>query len=140
MKVKDLSDARKAAEAAVAEMPDGALKISAFETILRHLLSANEEGSPQPSSFRDGRGTRKRIRTAGVSPTGTSARITSLTEENFFAAQRSLSEIQAALAERGWHYRQNNLSTPLTRLVRRKVLRRTQISEGSKRVWKYSVY
>ena len=38
MDAKRLIDLRKAAERAVAEMPDGELKVKAFEVILAHLL------------------------------------------------------------------------------------------------------
>jgi len=139
MEVETLVTARKTAESAVAEMSEGPLKIAAFETILRKLLDA----SPQPEQLTDRRGSQsasdRRVVKSG-SASGTTSRITSLVDEGFFAEQRSLAEIQSALAERGWHYDQNFLSTPVTRLVRRRVLRRTQVSEGTKKVWKYSIY
>ena len=138
---KKLLDVRKTAESAVADMADGPLKITAFETILRHLLGASQEKelSDQAAPPAE-RGIPKKNRSGGAAPTGTSARIMSLADDNFFKVQRSLAEIQAGLAERGWHYEQNNLSTPLARLVRRKLLRRTQVLDGSKSVWKYSIY
>jgi hypothetical protein len=139
MEIDNLVAARKMAESAVAGMQEGPLKVAAFETILRKLLEAD------PAE----RMTKKRglrISTSAKSDaghavsSGTTARIVSLMDEKFFGVQRSLPEIQGALAERGWHYEQNYLSTPLTRLVRKRVLRRTQTSEGAKKVWKYSIY
>lgn len=141
MEVKDLVEARKTAEAAVAGMEDGALRIVAFETILRRLLDAGREKERPPQTtppaeaamlMRTGRG--------DAPPSGTSSRIMSLVDDGFFTEQRSLAEIQAGLAERGWHYEQNYLSTPLARLVRRKLLRRTQVMDGSKKLWKYSIH
>ena len=139
MEIETLVAARKTAESAVAEMPEGPLKIAAFETILRKLLDAScqpdrvaERRSSQPTN--DSRAVKR------GSASGTTSRITSLVDEGFFGEQRSLAEIQGALAERGWHYDQNFLSTPVTRLVRRRVFRRTQATEGTKKVWKYSIY
>lgn len=139
MEMETLVTARKTAESAVAEMPEGPLKIAAFETILRKLLDT----SSQLERLTDRRGSqstsdRRAVKSGNAS--GTTSRITSLVDEGFFSQQRSLAEIQGALAERGWHYDQNFLSTPVTRLVRRRVLRRTQVTEGTKKIWKYSIY
>jgi hypothetical protein len=140
LEIKALVAARKAAESAVVEMSDGPLKIAAFETILRKLLDA--QLSAKSSIGREEPQRIGREAVAKGSSSGTTSRITSLVDEGFFSAQRSLADIQGALAERGWHYDQNLLSTPVTRLVRKRVLRRTQAqaSEGTKKVWKYSIY
>ena len=126
--------ARKRAEEAVADMPEGVFKVKAFEVILASLLS----GSPLSDS-----GEQKQMRTkqpAAARPRSSLAdRIGSLAEEGFFREPRGLSEVQAKLAEHGWHYPQQNLSTPLIRLVRKRVLRRLQGAEGGKKVWKYSL-
>jgi hypothetical protein len=141
MEIKGLVEARKMAEAAVAGMADGPLKMTAFETILRRLLDADHEaGRPPQATPPARRAWPKGVGPGGVSPTGTVSRIMSLADDNFFKVQRSLAEIQTGLAERGWHYGQNNLSTPLARLVRKKLFRRTQVMDGTKKVWKYSVY
>jgi hypothetical protein len=129
----DLIALRKVAELAVADMADGPLKLAAFQTILSALLqpaspsSHSEEAKPI-------KGTR-----AGESPSSFPGRIALLAEEGFFGDPRSLAEVQAALAEHGWHYRQENLSTPIVRLVRQRQLRRLQLTQGNKRVWKYSL-
>jgi hypothetical protein len=138
MEMEAIITARKTAESAVAEMSDGPLKVAAFETILRKLLDATSQPAPPTDRRSQSSGDRRTAR--GSSASGTTSRITSLVDEEFFSQQRSLAEILGALAERGWHYDQNFLSTPVTRLVRRRVLRRTQISEGTKKVWKYSIY
>jgi hypothetical protein len=133
MKSTDLIAARKAAEQAVAEMADGPLKVEAFRTILGSLL---QHGASSPQQ-EEPKGVRRAPLTEA--PTSFASRIAMLAEEGFFAQPRSLVEVQAALAEHGWHYPQENLSTPLVRLVRQRQLRRLQQAEGNKRVWKYSL-
>lgn len=133
MKTSELIAARKKAEESVSDMADGPLKATAFQVILSALLSAAltpskttaaETGSEEPS-----RGT----------PSSVAQRIELLAEEQFFSEPRSLSEIQAKLAEHGWHYPQTNLSTPLIRLVRQRRFRRLPIQVGNKRIWKYAL-
>jgi hypothetical protein len=63
-----------------------------------------------------------------------------LVEEGIFLEQRSLSQIRQTLAERGFHYTLEELATPLTRLVRRKHLRRVRVSDGGKKTWRYSTF
>jgi hypothetical protein len=69
---------------------------------------------------------------------GTTARLLSLINEGVFSQSRSLAEIRQALSERGWQYQPEDLGTPLTRLVQRGYLRRTQESNGGKKLWRYS--
>lgn len=126
--------ARKRAEEAVADMPEGALKVKAFEVILASLLSGS---SLSDSSEQQQAHTKRPAATRRTS--SLADRIGSLAEEGFFREPRGLSEVQAKLAEHGWHYPQQNLSTPLIRLVRKRVLRRLQGAEGKKKVWKYSL-
>jgi hypothetical protein len=124
---------RKRAEEAVADMPEGALKVKAFEVILASLLSGSS--LPEPGKQR-GASTKQ----PAARPTSSLAdRIGRLAEEGFFSEPRGLSEVQSKLAEHGWHYPQQNLSTPLVRLVRKRLLRRLQAAEGGKKVWKYSL-
>jgi hypothetical protein len=126
--------ARKGAEEAVADMPEGALKVKAFEVILESLLSGSSL-----SASSEQKETRAE-RPGAARPTSSLAdRIGRLAEEGFFREPRGLSEVQAKLAEHGWHYPQQNLSTPLIRLVRKRALRRLQGGEGGKKVWKYSL-
>jgi hypothetical protein len=133
MRPTDLVTLRKRAEEAVADMDEGPLKMTAFQTILQSLLT-----SPRPQE--DNRGPVRSSESASTeSPSSVADRINLLAEEGFFAQPRSLAEIQASLAEHGWHYPQGNLSTPLVRLVRQRRLRRLLLGEGNKRVWKYSL-
>jgi hypothetical protein len=141
--VKDESviAARKAAELAVADMPSGPLKIAAFQTILTQFLQ--RELSPsriEPSApLQPTKAAAKRKR-VGQQAQGTTARLLGLIDEGVFSEQRTLAEIRQTLLQNGWHYQLADLGTPLTRLVRRKLLRRTQVADGGKRLWKYSNY
>ena len=140
MEIERLISARRRAEAAVRDMADGQLKNTAFATILAHelqeLLLSRQVTSLSPA--------RERIPKKGSwqKRDGTTARLLGLVEEGFFGQPRSLGEIRSALAERGWHYQVEALGTPVTRLVqsKHKYLRRTQVSEGAKKIWKYSNY
>lgn len=127
-----LISARKSAEAAVADMPSGDLKVAAFQTILAKLLDANSKPAAREAT--------QPAEAVSAKASGTTGRLLGLIQEGFFAQQRSLADIQKRLAENGWHYPQEHLGTPLTRIVRKKQLRRTQVAEGGKKIWKYSVY
>ena len=131
MNTADLIAVRRKAEDSVADMPDGPLKIKAFEVILGSLLAGSPEAVDSSEAPRD--------HDALKPASSLSERIGLLAEEGFFAQPRGLSEIQSKLAEHGWHYAQHNLSTPLVRLVRQRTLRRLQVSDGGKKVWKYSL-
>jgi hypothetical protein len=110
----DLVSLRRKAEEAVADMPEGPLKTKAFEVILGSLLAGR---SPQQESQQSL--SRPIPPAPSEAPASISARITLLADEAF--------------------YPQNNLSTPLVRLVRQRRLRRLQLAEGNKKVWKYSL-
>ena len=133
MSALDLVAARKRAEAAVADMSDPALKVKAFEVILGSLLAE----APRAPSVSVPGARPEEVRSSA--PSSLAERIGLLAEERFFAEPKSLSDIQAKLAEHGWHYPQTNLSTPLIRLVRQRRLRRLQLPVGNKRVWKYAL-
>jgi hypothetical protein len=114
-------------------MSDGLLKVKAFEVILGSLLAEKFQAPARAA----GQGSDE----AHTSPPSSLAdRISLLGDESFFAEPKSLSEIQAKLAEHGWHYPQTNLSTPLIRLVRQRRLRRLQVTVGNKRLWKYAMH
>jgi hypothetical protein len=135
MKAEAIIEARRLAEGSVADMPEGPAKLVAFQTILTSLLERAGQGK---ETGKQGR-MKPAERSASVG-TGPRVRILSLATDGFFAQPRSLPEIQEALAQRGWHYPQQNLGTPLTRLVRDRSLRRLRANEGNKKLWKYSMY
>lgn len=133
-----LVEARKDAQEAVDDMPSGPLKNEAFRTILAHLLTQRSQAIDSPRSAARAGG-KKRSET-GPKATGTTGRLLSLKEEEVFKQQRSLADIRQILSEKGWHYRLEELGTPVMRLVRNKQLRRTQVAAGRKKIWKYSNY
>jgi hypothetical protein len=119
-------------------MPDGSLKVAAFQTILQELLqrqrgvSGAATASPAPAQT-------NRKRSSSLS-SGTTGRIEGLIADGIFGQQRSLTEIRQILAEHGWHYAPEDLGTPLARLVQRKRLRRVRVAESGKKTWRYSNY
>jgi hypothetical protein len=117
-------------------MDGGPMQIAAFQTILSHLLQ-KALGSGLVGSARGLGPSNKKRRLGGTGATGTTARLLNLIDEGVFARSRSLSEIRQALSERGWQYQPEDLGTPLTRLVQRGYLRRTQEPDGGKKLWKY---
>lgn len=137
MDAKKLIEFRKQAEQAVSEMPDGELKVKAFEVILSHLLAA---GPPALA----GRSTEAVIATAaGGRPEGKSARsinsrVLVLRDEGFFKTQKAIGEVREELKAHGWHYPLTTLSGRLQALVQRRQLRRERGVQGKKKVWKYS--
>ncbi len=136
MNGQDLVAARRKAEEAVADMSEGPLKVKAFEVILAALISEGASAAEATEDSRRGErsgGSRARV------PSSLGDRVATLAQEGFFGEPRSLAEIQSKLAEHGWHYPQTSLSTPLIRLVRQRQLRRLQLAEGNKRVWKYAL-
>jgi hypothetical protein len=133
MSSADLIALRKKAEDAVADMAEGPLKVKAFEVILGALLA-----TPQAAAVVETKQVSSQSNQT-ESPSSLAERIGMLADTGLFAQPKSLAEIQGALAQNGWHYPQNNLSGPLIRLVRQRRLRRLQVAEGGKRVWKYSL-
>lgn len=141
MEVKKLIEFRKEAEKAVAEMPDGDLKLKAFEVILNHLISipAQVPGGRAGRTPQRDTPTGKPARGQGESPAeSTAGRILVLKDEDFFKAQRSIAEIREELQAHGWHYPATTLSGELIKLVQRRKLRRQKVKDGNKTIWKYS--
>jgi hypothetical protein len=131
MSTDPLIQARKRAERAVEGMQDGPLKTAAFQTILAKLLndSDSEEGIQTVSKVP----TRK-----GRQPDTLTGRVLAVKDEGFFKTQRSLGEVREALGSRGWHYPVTTLSGAMQGLVRQRQLRRERVSDGKKKVWRYS--
>ena len=129
-----LIKARKRAELAVEDMKDGPLKVAAFQSILAKLLSDDPDSDvriqPGPPAVPDRMG--KQSNTLA-------GRILTVKTEGFFKVQRSLSEVREVLGSRGWHYPLTTLSGAMQSLVGRSgQLRRVRVSDGKKKVWRYS--
>jgi hypothetical protein len=140
--VEQIQQLRKQAESAVQDMPDGELKLKAFEVILHHLLLGAGGGPVLPVGVAAAKSGGRTVAAPKQlsAPRSASERILSLQAEGFFTLQRSIREIQAELRKRGWHYPLSALSGPLQILAQNKSLRREQLSDGSRRVWKYANY
>jgi hypothetical protein len=139
--VEQIQKLRKQAESAVQDMPEGELKLKAFEVILQHLLGGAGGAPVVPVGVDAKSGGRHVVAHKQLNaPRSASERILSLQADGFFASQRSIREIQAELRKRGWHYPLSALSGPLQILAQNKSLRREQLSDGSRRVWKYANY
>jgi hypothetical protein len=119
-------------------MSEGPLKVTAFQTILAQLLQRQSRGVDFRST--PSRATERTKKTVARVPQGTTSRLMGLLAEGFFTKPRSLAEVRQVLAEKGWHYSLMDLGTPLTRLVRRKQLRRAQVAESGKKTWRYSIH
>src|SRR6266403_4714230 len=131
MTTDPLIQARERAERAVEGMQDGPLKTAAFQTILEKLLNeAHPEESIQTAPKPPNRIVKQ--------PDTLTGRVLAVKAEGFFKTQRSLSEVREALGSRGWHYPVTTLSGAMQGLVRQRQLRRERVSDGKKRVWKYS--
>jgi|SRR5579862_729653 len=127
MDVKKMVDIRKQAEAAVGDMPDGALKTKSFEVILNKLLDEEvasghrradtRTSKPAPPPAEDN-GQKSKV------PESCPDRILVLREDGFLATARTLGEIRDELQLRGWIYPVTSLSGPLQRLVQKRELRR----------------
>ncbi len=136
MTLKELVKIRKQAEKAVAEMPDGELKVKAFEVIFNHLL-AGKKATVSPA-VPDDSPAQPPLKAAASSRTA-SGRILVLRDEEFFKSPRSIGEIREELQVHGWHYPLTSLSGTLMDLVQKRELRRQRVKEGKKKkVWKYT--
>jgi len=141
MDTKELIEARQKAEAAVAEMPEGELRLEAFKLILNRLLSGGDKAAPVSTKARGGgrseRRTRQTTERDDAVPRSTPDRILALKEEGFFSEQRGIGEIRDELQTHGWMYDVTALSGPLMKLVRKRELRRLNVQDGNKTTYKY---
>ena len=126
---------RRRAERAVADMPDGELKVKAFEVMLNHLLTSNDQTPKDEVSIKKVDKEPKASKHAAGSAT---ERILALKHEEYFRELRTIGQVREELATRGWHYPVTTLSGPLQELVQHRELRRQKMPEGKRKVWKYS--
>jgi hypothetical protein len=133
-----LVELRKQAEEAVHDMPEGDLKVKAFETILAHLLSGNTGKGTEPAST-NSKPRPKQDAAVPTAPKSLVERILSLKAEGFFNSQRSIAEIRQELKKNGWVYPVTSMSGALQSLTQKKELRRDKPDDDEGRKgWKYS--
>lgn len=136
MDAKKLVELRRQAEKAVAEMPDGELKVKAFEVILAHLLEGSHLAPTRSTEAQigpDQRGIEE-----GGAARSIGGRILVLRDEGFFKNQKTIGEVREELRAHGWHYPLTTLSGRLQALVQQGKLRRERAKQGNKKIWKYS--
>ncbi len=139
--VVDLIAMREAAEKVVEGMPDGPMKVKAFEMAFQSL----QTGGPKPVASKRSRRSKAARPKAGEQPeekkprksSGPKGLITELVAEGFFSEWRTLPDIQKQLVVRGHIYKQEQLSPRLLELTKAKVLRRERKPEGKKEIWAY---
>lgn len=136
MDAKKLVEFRKQAEKAVAEMPDGELKVKAFEVILGHLLASPAIAPARPAEEQARPKAKGREQAAQVKTIG--GRILVLRDEGFFKNQKAIGQVREELRAHGWHYPLTTLSGTLQSLVRQRELRRERAMQGKKKIYKYS--
>ena len=137
MDAKKLIELRQEAEKAVADMPDGDLKLKAFEVILVHLVSnvdSSVAASAKAEKVQSG-GAKSKDEAPSASVTG---RILVLKAENFFKVPKALGEIREELKAHAWHYSNATIATALIKLVQKSKLRRIRVQIGKTKGWKYS--
>jgi hypothetical protein len=137
---ENIQQLRKQAEAAVGDMSDGEMKVKAFEVILGHLLATGGQASQAPAKVPRAKPSVSKQDQKEMPRNTRGDRILFLHTEGFFAIQRSLAEVQTELRRNGWHYPVTALSGPLQKLVQQRQLRREQVKDGNRTIWKYSNY
>jgi hypothetical protein len=137
MDAKKIIELRKQAEKSVAEMPDGEIKLKAFEVILSHLLTAGQPKQTHTSPTPQTKGS-KREEASDIDADTADGRILVLKDEGYFKTPQSIGRIREELQAHGWHYPVTTLSGPLMSLVQKRKLRRQKGKDGNRQVWVYT--
>ncbi len=142
VEVKDLIPAREAAEKVVEGMPDGPMKVKAFEMAFQSLQAPDRQPAARKRRPRGKAAQTATGEQAAPKPrrkaSGPHGHVRELIEEGFFRDWKHIPEIQQQLRVRGHHYEQEQLSKPLIRLTRARVLRREgRQREGKRDIWVY---
>jgi len=138
MDTADLVRARKEAEKAVSDMPEGPLKLKAFELILDHLLSNLQQSSGPDSGVSRKPATATKAPRRAAHNGGLTSRIRALAEEGYFDKQRSLTDVQERLRELGHNHSLQQLSSVLVRLVKAQELQRSRVRHEGRKKYLYS--
>ena len=137
--IDDLVAIRKKAEAVVQGMPEGPLKVAAFEKAFDRL--GGNPNPPRPVTRR-----RRRRNTSSNGPLGSArkregpkAHARELKEEGFFDQSQTAGEVVGQLLAAGHKYPGEAVSTALARLTRDKELKRRKEprGDGGKSIWVY---
>ncbi|HHT9138974.1 MAG TPA: hypothetical protein ACFYEK_17230 [Candidatus Wunengus sp. YC60] len=126
------------AEQVASIVKDSQLKPVAFEIILGFLLHNRKTSFTGTCKVPKSDQSKEEIK--NKKNEGTMTWLEELKEENFFEEPKNSSKILSALAERGHHLKDSDLTLPLQKLTKRKLLRRKKQApiEGKREVWYYS--
>jgi hypothetical protein len=138
-RLAELRKAIKLAEASVSEVSDEALKVAGFQTVLAHILT---QGGDMPTGESHIRKTKEMThsKSASTAKQGPKGRVEELIQEGFFVERKTIADLRAELASRGYHHKLSELSPILLQLCKEKHLRRVKepTANSSKLVWQYS--
>lgn len=134
--MQDFGKLIEEARQATTGVSDPDLRGRAFQSILEFLLEGGNIGETKQAA--KNRTASPPIHRPAPTETTLPGRIVSLKSDDFFKSQRTIVEVQGELRKRGWHYPLTSLSGPMQSLVRQRELRREQVKDGKKKVWKYS--
>jgi hypothetical protein len=138
MDAKKLIELRTKAEKAIEAMPDGELKVKAFEVILSHLLTGTAAAVGRSTSAETLAAEPEKEKPLKVAARSLSGRILVLRNEGFFKAQKSIGQIREELKAHGWYYPVTTLSGTLQAMAQKGHLRRERVRQGKRKVWLYS--
>ncbi len=121
-------------------LPDGT-KVNIEGTADEVAVLLGKFSAPEPSSTGGATGKKKAKKkrkkaatgtggNAGKKQEGPTSLVTELVEEGYFKAKRTLGDIQKKLEERGHIYAQTSISPALTRLTRKRTIRRIKEKKG----------
>lgn len=130
MDAKKLVELRRQAEKAVADMPDGELKVKAFEVMLAHLMGGLEVAPGRLTETQNE--PKAKARKEGTPARSIGGRILVLQDEGFFKNQKTIGEVREELRAHGWHYPLTTLSGRLQALVQQRKLEEKEPSRAKK--------
>jgi len=121
------------ARTAVESMPEDNLKPTAFGVILSHLLGGLQPVSSEVATPKIASAPSKLLHKKSTKG-GPKAWVKELADEGFFGIPKSSAEIRKELATRSHILKPTDITKPLETLCHDKVLRRSERSDGGKKV------
>jgi hypothetical protein len=118
-KMPNFSDLAVEAERSVQGVKDPELRRIAFEKVLEELLAGHS-----PSGARRAKKAAASHSTRKETSSGPTGYLREMAGEGFFKKQKTISDAQVELENRGHHIPTSSLSGPLQKLCKEKVLRR----------------
>lgn len=140
--VQGLASLVREAEQSVKDVKDPQMRLMAFGEILKFLLGHDAQQFSKKTiqkTSKKGKSVTK-SRKGGTKGEGPMTWLEELKEEKFFEKPKNMKEILTSLEEGGHHLEHSDLTLPLQKYTKRKILRRKKIepAKGGKLVWHYS--